>query len=102
MSMSLRRRIQSLVTLLVVAAAAAKQIPLETSSLSRFRAPGGEIHDDPDPMPQDSLRAAWAGSARADTSFPLLHIHFCSGCPDPAVEGSLGESSSAIDDVLSV
>lgn len=37
------------------------------------------------------IRAAWTGSSRADTAFPLVHLHFCLGCPHPAVEGSLGE-----------
>lgn len=40
---------------------------------------------------KDSLRAAWAGSFRTDTSFPLLHVHLCLGCLDPNLEGSLGE-----------
>lgn len=39
---------------------------------------------------QDTIRAAWAGSSRADSLFPLLHVHLCLGCPDPNVEGSLG------------
>lgn len=39
------------------------------------------------------IRAAWAGSSRADTGFPLLHVHFCLGCSDPAAEGSLGKTA---------
>lgn len=40
---------------------------------------------------EGNIRAAWAGSSRADTAFPLSHLHFCLGCPDPSTEGSLGE-----------
>ncbi|CAM9373561.1 unnamed protein product [Ectocarpus sp. 6 AP-2014] len=39
--------------------------------------------------PQGKLRAAWAGSSRADAVFPLLHLHFCLDCPDAAAEGSV-------------
>lgn len=50
---------------------------------------------------EGNIRAAWAGSSRADTAFPLSHLHFCLGCPDPGAEGSLGErfqlSTSAFD-----
>lgn len=44
--------------------------------------------------PQGKLRAAWAGSSRADAVFPLLHLHFCLDCPDAAAEGSVGERHS--------
>ena len=43
--------------------------------------------------PQGKIRAAWAGSSRADAAFPLLHLHFCLGCSDPASEGSLGKKN---------
>ena len=44
--------------------------------------------------PQGKIRAAWAGSSRADAAFPLLHLHFCLSCSDPASEGSLGKKNS--------
>ena len=44
--------------------------------------------------PQGKIRAAWAGSSRADAAFPLSHLHFCLGCQDPAAEGSLGMCQS--------
>lgn len=47
---------------------------------------GGSKHEG-----KQNIRAAWAGSSRADTAFPLSHLHFCLGCPDPGAEGSLGE-----------
>lgn len=47
---------------------------------------GGRKHER-----KQKIRAAWAGSSRADTAFPLSHLHFCLGCPDPGAEGSLGE-----------
>lgn len=47
---------------------------------------GGRNHEG-----KQKIRAAWAGSSRADTAFPLSHLHFCLGCPDPGAEGSLGE-----------
>ena len=47
---------------------------------------GGRRHEG-----KQRIRAAWAGSSRADTAFPLSHLHFCLGCPDPGAEGSLGE-----------
>ncbi len=40
----------------------------------------------------EKIRTAWAGSSRADAAFPLLPLHFCLGCQDPAAEGSLGRS----------
>lgn len=50
---------------------------------------------DPTSSAQDekdtTIRVAWAGSSRADMPYPLMHVHFCLGCPDPNSEGSLGE-----------
>lgn len=37
------------------------------------------------------IRAAWSGSSRTDTSFPLVHLHFCLDCSNPAAEGSVGD-----------
>lgn len=34
--------------------------------------------------------AAWSGSSRTDTSFPLVHLNFCLDCSNPAAEGSVG------------
>lgn len=52
---------------------------------------GGRRHEG-----KQNIRAAWARSSRADTAFPLTHLHFCLGCPDPGAEGSLGEIMIAL------
>eukprot|EP00752_Nemacystus_decipiens_P003181 g2944.t1 len=61
-----------------------------SASSSSSRSSGGGGGDDGGGRgPQGKIRAAWAGSSRADAAFPLLHLHFCLGCADPAAEGSL-------------